>query len=113
MDETPRIVPVTDLRRHAASLIEEVNRSERPLFVSQRGYLTAVLLSCGRYERLLSEAKAGDRDDRSARRRGTPWREPHHGREYGPVDYETARLLEAAGYETELSDLPEGWLGHE
>lgn|GEM_PF-2394980 len=29
------------------------------------------------------------------------------------MDYETARLLEAAGYETELSDLPEGWLGHE
>jgi len=52
MDETPRIVPVTDLRRHAASLIEEVNRWERPLFVSQRGYLTAVLLSCDRYERL-------------------------------------------------------------
>ena len=56
MDESPRVVPVTDIRRDIARLIEEVNRSCRPVFISQRGYLTAVLLSCDRYERLRREA---------------------------------------------------------
>jgi len=85
MDEMPRIVPVTDVRRDIARLIEEVNRSTRAVFISQRGYLTAVLMSC-------------DRD------------EPVPRTHYGPYDFETAQLLGLAGYATELDDIPEEWM---
>jgi hypothetical protein len=30
--------------------------------------------------------------------------------QYGPYDYETARLLSQDGFRTELDDLPNGWL---
>jgi prevent-host-death family protein len=57
MDKTPHIVPVSELRRSAARLIEEAFRTQEPLFVTQRGYVTAVLLSREGYEtvRLLHE----------------------------------------------------------
>jgi prevent-host-death family protein len=45
MSRAPVIVTVSDLRRDTARLIERVCRSGEPLFVTQRGYATAVLLS--------------------------------------------------------------------
>jgi prevent-host-death family protein len=107
MDESPRVVPVTDIRRDVARLIEEVNRSGRPLFISQRGYLTAVLLSCDRYERLRREAGENPSAGRSRRRRAEP---PFRRTQYGPYDFETARLLAHDGFRTELDDVPDGWL---
>jgi prevent-host-death family protein len=108
MEESPRVVPVTDVRRDVARLIEEVNRSCRPLFISQRGYLTAVLLSCDRYERLRREASEGSGDA------GRSWRrlpeESSHRMQYGPCDYETARLFSQDGYRTDLDELPDDWL---
>jgi prevent-host-death family protein len=106
MDESPRVVPVTDIRRDVARLIEEVDRSCRPVFISQRGYLTAVLLSCDRYERLRREAGEGSGVGRSRRRPEEPFRRM----QYGPRDYETARLFSQDGFRTDLDDLPEGWL---
>jgi prevent-host-death family protein len=107
MDESPRVVPVTDIRRDVARLIEEVNRSCRPIFISQRGYLTAVLLSCDHYERLRRERSEGSDAGCSQRRRPE---EPFRRMQYGPYDYETARLLSQDGFRTELDDLPNGWL---
>jgi prevent-host-death family protein len=107
MDEAPKIVPVTDVRRDAARLIEEVNRSTRPVFISQRGYLTAVLLSCDRYESLRREASANERARSGGRR---PRQEPFLRTQYGPSDYETARLLAPEG-DRELVDVPLEWLG--
>ena len=104
MDESPRVVPVTDIRRDVARLIEEVNRSCRPVFISQRGYLTAVLLSCDRYERLRHEASEASGAGRSQRRLPE---EPFRRAQYGPYDYETARLFSQDGYRTELDDLPD------
>ena len=108
MDESPRVVPVTDIRRDVAHLIEEVNRSCRPVFISQRGYLTAVLLSCDRYEGLRREAGKGSGAGHGQRRRQPE--EPFHRTQYGPHDYETARLFSQDGYRTDLDDLPDGWL---
>jgi prevent-host-death family protein len=107
MDESPRVVPVTDIRRDVARLIEEVNRSCRPVFISQRGYLTAVLLSCDRYERLRCEANESSGAGRSQRRRPE---EPAFRTQYGPYDFETARLFSRDGYRTDLDELPDGWL---
>jgi prevent-host-death family protein len=107
MDELPRIVPVTDVRRDIARLIEEVNRSTRAVFISQRGYLTAVLMSCDRYEALRLEPNGSQRPRRSGRlRRDEPVARTH----YGPYDFETAQLLGLAGYATDLDDIPEEWM---
>jgi prevent-host-death family protein len=46
----PVIVTVSDLRRDTARLIERICRSGEPLFVTQRGYATAVLLSRGEFD---------------------------------------------------------------
>lgn len=98
------MVPVSDLRRDIARLIEKVNRSERPVFVSQRGYLTAVFLSCDRYERLRLDAEV------HAGERGRPIPDGRFRRtQYGPDDYETGRLFSQEGLESGLDDLPEDW----
>lgn len=104
MEESPRVVPVTDIRRDITRLIEEVNRSCRPVFISQRGYLTAVLLSCDRYEALRRELNASQRAQRSVRMRRD---EPASRMEFGPYDIETAQLFAFEGYATELD---EGWM---
>jgi len=49
------IRPVSDFRANAASLIEQVRQSGRPLVLTQRGHSTAVVLDVAEYERLLEE----------------------------------------------------------
>ena len=50
MSRAPIVVTVSDLRRDTARLIEQANKSHDPLFVTQRGYVTAVLLSRGEFD---------------------------------------------------------------
>lgn len=50
MTRPPVIVTISDLRRDTARLIERVSRSGEPLFITQRGYATAVLLSRGEFD---------------------------------------------------------------
>ena len=50
MSRAPIIVTISDLRRDTARLIERAGRSREPLFITQRGYATAVLLSRGEYD---------------------------------------------------------------
>ncbi|MCA9821737.1 MAG: type II toxin-antitoxin system Phd/YefM family antitoxin [Dehalococcoidia bacterium] len=47
----PRIVPISDLRADAASLVKETRETRRPVFITQRGRATAVLLSIEEYEK--------------------------------------------------------------
>ena len=49
-DKAPLIIPVSELRRDAARLIRRMERSHLPVFVTQRGYATAVLLSREDYD---------------------------------------------------------------
>lgn len=49
-DKAPLITPITALRRDAARLIRRMERSHLPVFVTQRGYVTAVLLSREEYD---------------------------------------------------------------
>jgi prevent-host-death family protein len=49
MSGAPVVVTVSELRRNAAHLIVQVERSHDPVFVTQRGWVTAVLLSREEY----------------------------------------------------------------
>jgi len=51
MSKVPKIVPITDLRQDAAAVMKEVQKTEEPCFITQRGRATAVLLSLEVYER--------------------------------------------------------------
>ncbi len=52
MTQPPIVVPVSDLRRDTARLIERAGRNHEPIFITQRGYVTAVLLSRSEYEQM-------------------------------------------------------------
>ncbi len=51
----PRIIPVTELRQDAASVLDAVRKTEEPWIITQRGRATAVLLSVEAYERFQKE----------------------------------------------------------
>ncbi|HKI16855.1 MAG TPA: type II toxin-antitoxin system Phd/YefM family antitoxin [Isosphaeraceae bacterium] len=49
------IVPVSDLRQGAARVLKNLKKSSKPLFITQRGQATAVLMSLDTYERFEAE----------------------------------------------------------
>jgi prevent-host-death family protein len=51
MARVPKIVPVTDLRQDAAAVLKQLQESNEPLVVTQRGRAAAVLQSIEAYER--------------------------------------------------------------
>lgn len=68
MAKVPDIVPISDLRRDAAAVLQRVRRSKGPLVITQRGRATAVVLSVDAYEaseeerRILKALARGDRE---------------------------------------------------
>ena len=55
MDKIPKIVPITDLRQDAAAVMDDIQKTAEPCFITQRGRATAVLLSLEAYERSQKE----------------------------------------------------------
>lgn len=55
MSKIPKIVPVTDLRQDAASILEKVQKADEPWVITQRGRAAAVLISVEAYERSQKE----------------------------------------------------------
>jgi prevent-host-death family protein len=51
MGKVPNIVPITDLRQDAARVLRRVRASREPIFITQRGRATAVMMSTEEYER--------------------------------------------------------------
>jgi prevent-host-death family protein len=51
MVRVPDIIPITDLRQDAAAALRRVRTSKRPLVITQRGRVAAVMLSVEAYER--------------------------------------------------------------
>lgn len=51
MPRIPEIVPVSDLRQGAASVLKKLRGSNAPVVVTQRGRAAAVILSVEEYER--------------------------------------------------------------
>ena len=89
----PILIPVSELRRDVARLIEKARRSPDPFFITQRGYITAVLMTPEKYEELRDAARPEPERIMIARRSLDDRR--IHGLQYGPWDWETARLTDA------------------
>lgn len=72
----PDIAPITDLRQDATNLVNRVCESGDPVYITQRGRASAVLLSVEAYQKTLRELEIlrllarGEQD--SARGEGTP-----------------------------------------
>ena len=50
MAKIPNIVPITDLRQDATSIVKRVATSRRPLIITQRGRAAAVMVSMEAYD---------------------------------------------------------------
>lgn len=50
MARTPHIIPISDLRQDASGILKRMATSRDPLFITQRGRATAVLVSMQEYE---------------------------------------------------------------
>jgi PHD/YefM family antitoxin component YafN of YafNO toxin-antitoxin module len=100
--DTPDVIPITEFRRGAARIIASRITAERPVFITQGGYVTAIVLSPERYRDLVRQTAEGAR----ARRRiiAPPvdaGQGPRSESWFGYVDAETADMLEACGWELE------------
>ena len=51
MAKVPMIIPITDLRQDAATVLRRVRDSREPVVITQRGRPAAVLMSAEAYER--------------------------------------------------------------
>jgi prevent-host-death family protein len=47
---TEDVRPVTDFRRHAAEILNQVKMTKRPVIITQKGKSAAVLLNAAQYE---------------------------------------------------------------
>jgi prevent-host-death family protein len=50
MSKLPNMVPVTDLRQDATSILKQATTSRQPIIITQRGRAAAVLVSVEAYE---------------------------------------------------------------
>ncbi len=50
MSKIPNIIPITDLRQDATSIVKRVMASREPLVITQRGRAAAVLVSIDAYK---------------------------------------------------------------
>jgi len=55
MSAVPNIVPISDLRQDASAIVKRASASGEPVFITQRGRASAVLVSTGAYERTQRE----------------------------------------------------------
>jgi len=51
MTKVPDIVPISDLRQDAAAVLQRARSKRSPVFITQRGRATAVLVPLEEYER--------------------------------------------------------------
>ena len=51
MSVVPDIIPISELRNDAAGIIKRLKSTRKPIFVTQRGRASAVLVSTEDYER--------------------------------------------------------------
>lgn len=55
MAAMPAIVPISELRQDASAIIKQASSSGDPVFITQHGRASAVLVSAGAYERTQRE----------------------------------------------------------
>ena len=57
----PNIVPVTEVKRNAAQLLDQLRQDKRPVLITEHGRAAAVLLDVASYEELNKRADILDR----------------------------------------------------
>jgi len=55
MRKVPTIIPITDLRQDAATVLRQVRESKEPVVITQRGRAAAVMMSAEAYARAEQE----------------------------------------------------------
>jgi len=50
MPKAPKIIPISDLRQNASEIIKRMSSSREPVFITQRGRASAVMVSMKDYE---------------------------------------------------------------
>ena len=55
MGGVPKIIPITELRQEAATVLRRVKNSGEPVFITQRGRAAAVVMSSEAYEKSENE----------------------------------------------------------
>jgi prevent-host-death family protein len=50
MPNVPKIIPISDLRKNASDVVKGVSSSREPVFITQRGRATAVMVSMEVYQ---------------------------------------------------------------
>lgn len=50
LSRVPKIIPISDLRQDASGVVKRLSSSRDPLFITQRGRATAVIVSMEEYE---------------------------------------------------------------
>jgi len=55
MSAMPNIVPISELRQDASSIVKHASATGEPVFITQHGRASAVLVSAGTYERTQRE----------------------------------------------------------
>ena len=83
----PRIVPISDLRAGAAALVKETRQTRTPIFITQHGRATAVLMSIEEYD------AADEVAMREAIRRGIEQMERGEGRDLEEVLSDAHRIV--------------------
>jgi prevent-host-death family protein len=87
----PKIIPISDLRQNASDVIKSVSSSREPVFITQRGRATAVMVSMEVYQNSQHEM-----DVLHLLARGEKEIEAGIGHELDDVLKETDRFLEVA-----------------
>ena len=105
MEPAPDIVTITDFRRDAAGVIGGAVASGAPIFVTQHGRVTAVVLSRDQYERLRQrsplagpETAAGGAELLPATDAGARPATALVETRFGLVEPETAAFLKSEGF---------------
>lgn len=93
MSAIPKIIPISDLRQNASEVLKSVSSSREPVFITQRGRATAVLVSMDVYENSQHEM-----DILHLLARGEKEIEAGIGHELDAVLKEADRFLEAAKF---------------
>jgi prevent-host-death family protein len=55
MSAMPNIIPISELRQDASGIVKRASASGDPVFITQHGRASAVLVSAGAYERTQRE----------------------------------------------------------
>ena len=91
MPTIPKIIPISDLRQNASDVVKSVSSSREPVFITQRGRATAVMVSMEVYE-----SSQHEMDVLHLLARGEKEIEAGIGHELDDVLKEADRFLEAA-----------------